>query len=140
MALQFDVDIAAAEALAELVDGCGGGFDSAVREGMGERTFVAAGEADEARRAGGDFFGRDVAFAFFCAQFHARDQAAEVLVTRLRFDEQGIAPAFRRGDFGTDMGLERELFGGEMEARGAVDAVAVKKRHGPHAAGGANGG
>ena len=57
VALQFDVDIVAAEEFAELFDGCGRGFDSALSEGMRERAFLASGEADEPGGAFGNFFG-----------------------------------------------------------------------------------
>ncbi len=57
VALQFDIDIVTAEYFAELLDGCGRGFDSALSEGVCERAFIASGEADEAGGAFGNFFG-----------------------------------------------------------------------------------
>ena len=81
-----------------------------MRQRVRQRTFVASGEADEAGGAFGDFFGRDVAFAFSRAQFHARDQAAEILIAGARFDEQRIAPAVGGGDFGADVRANRSFF------------------------------
>ena len=49
-------------------------------QGCGERAFVAAGEADESFGVLFEFLCGDGAFAFFGAQFHFGDQAAEILV------------------------------------------------------------
>ena len=113
---------------------------STLREGVRERAFVTSGEANEASGMFGDFFGRDVSFTLFGAQFHARDQAAEILVSRARFDEQWIAPSGRRCDLGADVGADGNLFCGEMEPRRAVDAVAIEQSHGAHAQFGAESG
>ena len=34
--------------------------------------------------------------------------------------------------FGADVGFEADFVGGEVEARGAVDAVGIEQRHGGH--------
>ena len=53
---------------------------SAMAQGGGERSFVAAGEADESFGVLFEFLCGDRAFAFLGAQLHFGDQAAEVLV------------------------------------------------------------
>ena len=91
MALQFDVDIFVAEDSDESIDLAVGFFDAALLQGRGQRAFGAAGEADQAVGVLFEFFGADCAFAFFGAQLHFGDQAAEILIAGARGDEEGKA-------------------------------------------------
>ena len=96
------------------------------------RSSGCRGEADQAAREFGEFLQRGRAFAFRRAQFHAGDQAAEVLVAFAGFGQQGIGASVGAGDFAADVGAHAGLLGGHVEARRAVDAVAVEQRHGGH--------
>jgi hypothetical protein len=89
-----------------------------------------AGEADQAAREFGKLFGRGRAFAFFGAQLHAGDQAAEVLIALACGRQQRVGVAVGAGDFRTDMGADAGLLRRHVKARRAVDAVAVHQRHG----------
>ncbi len=114
VALQFGVEVVAAEDVEQALVGM-------------------AGEADEAAGEFGDLFEGGGAFALFGAQLHAGDQAAEVLVAFASFDQQRIGDAVGAGDLGADVRADAGLLGGHVEARRAVDAVAVDDRHGGHA-------
>ena len=96
MALEFDVDVVGSEDAGEAGENFGGVF---VLEAESERTFVASGEADQAfgefgrnLRGGGGLVAGLADFGA-CAQFHAGDEAAEILVARARLDEEGVASA-----------------------------------------------
>ena len=88
MALQFDVDIFAAEDSDELLDLLAGFFDAALLQSCGQRAFRAAGQADQALGVFFQFFFADRAFAFFSAQLHFGDQAAEVLIAGARRNQK----------------------------------------------------
>ena len=103
-----------------------------MRQSVRQRTFLSSREANQAGGTFGDFFGQNMAFPFARAQFHARDQAAKILVARARFDQQRIAPAVRGRHFGADMRSNGYFLGGQMKARRAVHAVAVEQSHGWH--------
>src|SRR4051794_6455117 len=90
------------------------------------------GEADEAAGVFGDFVEGSGAFAFFRAELHAGDEAAEVLISRARLDEERVREAVGAGDFGADVRGDARLLRGEVEPRGAVDAVAVHDGHSGH--------
>ncbi len=144
--MDFDEDAATAEDASETVEHLAGllfdGWAVALAIDGGEWTFVAAGETDEAGGVGGEFFvcgegefrfaglGGDV------AELCASDEAAEVLIAFAVFGEEGEAVGGwvglleRRVDFGTDEGADVVFFGGEVEARGAVNAVRVCECHG----------
>jgi hypothetical protein len=91
-----------------------------------------AGDAEEAAGELGDLFGGGGAFAFFGAELHAGDQAAEILVAFAGFGEQRVGIAVGAGDLGAGVGAQSRLFHGHVEARRAVDAVAVDNGHGGH--------
>src|SRR5437773_12580165 len=93
---------------------------------------LAAGETNEAARERSELLFRNRTFAFRCAQFHSRDQPAEVLVTFAGFNEQGIAYAGCGCDFGADMSLNPGFDGSEVKARRAEDAIAIEQRHSGH--------
>ena len=99
-----------------------------------------AGEAEESAGEFGDLFEGGGAFALLGAQLHAGDQAAEILVALAGFGEQGVGAAVGAGDLGADVRAETGLLRGHVEARGAVDAVAVDDGHGGHVEAGAGAG
>ena len=111
VALEFDEDVLCAEQFEEA--------------GVGTR-----GEADQALRELGEFFGSGRAFAFFRAHLHAGDQSAEVLIAGAIFGQQRIAVAVGAGDLGADVCAEPGLFRGHVEAGGAGDVVAVEDGEG----------
>ncbi len=109
MALQFDVNVVASEDARQAIQSFG---RVAVFQAACERAFVATSEADQPfgelsevlERGGGPFAGlRDFGAR---AQFHARDEAAEILIAFARFDQQRVAPAVLRRDFRADVGLQ----------------------------------
>ena len=116
------------------------GVEVVAAEDIEQALLGMAGEADQAAGEFGDLFEGGRAFAFFGAQLHAGDQAAEVLVAFARFRQQRVGVAVGAGDFRADVGAEPGLFRGHVEARRAVDAVAVHQGHGGHAESGAGAG
>ena len=90
------------------------------------------GDADQARRKFGQLCERGFAFAFFGAELHAGDQAAEILVALAGFGEQGVLLAIGTGDLGADVRAQACFFRGHMEARRAVEAIAVEQCDGRH--------
>ena len=67
MPLQFDIDILAAEKIAELQDALRRLLHPSLPQRMRQRPFFASGKADQAGGAAGDFFRRNAAFAFLRA-------------------------------------------------------------------------
>src|SRR5437660_1427264 len=132
MPLQFDIDVLTAKKIAKLPDGLRRFRDSAVRKRMRQRSFFAAAKANQAGRAIRDVFRENAAFALFRMQFHARNQAAKILISPAAFHEQCVMPPGRRGDLRPDVSFERELVCGEMESRSAIYAVAVEEGHSLH--------
>ena len=88
MALQFDVDILGSEDADELIDLARASSMPPCCKGRGEWALVAAGQADEACGMFFEFLREDCAFAFFCAQLHFGDQAAEILIAGAGSDEE----------------------------------------------------
>jgi hypothetical protein len=113
VALEFGVEMRAAEDIEQALAGM-------------------AGDAEESAGEFGDLFEGGRAFAFFGAQLHAGDEAAEILIALAGFGEQRVGMAVGAGDFGADMGAQSGLFHRHVEARRAVDAVAVDDGHGGH--------
>jgi len=70
------------ESLAELLHAGRRGSEPSARQGLRQRALRASGEADEAAGAFGHLFRQDVPLSFLGAQFHARDQAAKIPVSR----------------------------------------------------------
>jgi hypothetical protein len=132
--LQFDIDILATEYFTESAHACGRAFDSALSERMCERPFFASRKANKPPSLFGNFFGRHVAFALSGAQFHARDQAAKILVSHARFYEQWITPAETGCNFGADVSSNGNFCCGKVETGSAVNAVAVEQGDSPHSA------
>src|SRR5207249_960950 len=95
-----------------------------------ERSFVAAAQTDQPGSVLGQLLLGYSTLSFPGAQFHARDEAAEVLIPRARLDQKRIPEALGRGDFGADVGANAGLLRRHVEAWSAVDAVAVEERHG----------
>src|SRR5580704_1521580 len=138
MPLQFDIDIAAAELFAELLNGSYGAFDSAaLPERVGQRTLITASEANQAGCAAGNFFGQNMSLAFFGAEFHARDQPAKILVSGAGFDQDRIAPSVNGSKFRANMSLNRYFLSGQIKTGRSVNAVAVQQGQSPHSALGA---
>ena len=88
MALQFDVDVFVSEDGDESIDLATSFIDAALLYGCGQRPFCTAGEADQAIGMLFEFFDADCAFAFFGAQLHFGDEAAEILVAGAGGDEE----------------------------------------------------
>jgi hypothetical protein len=82
MPLQFDVNIFIPKLSAEILHALQPFAHSSAGQRVGQRAFVASGKANQSGGVFGDFFGGNVAFSFARAQFHARDQPAEILVSR----------------------------------------------------------
>ena len=109
------------------------GVDVAASEDIEQPLAGMARDADQAAREFGELVERGRAFAFFGAQLHAGNQAAEVLIAFAGFSKQGIGGAVDAIDFRADMRADPRFLRGHVEARSAVDAVAVHQRHGRHA-------
>ena len=101
------------------------GAESVFAEDIEQALVGVGGEADQAAGEFGEFVESGRAFALGRAQFHAGDQAAEVAVAFAGSGQQGVAAAVGAGDFRADVGAHAGLFGGHVETRCAVDAVAV---------------
>src|SRR5258708_6120947 len=82
VALELYVYIAAPENAAQLLQAFFRAGSSAGRESMRQQSFLAASDADEAAAHRRDFFRKNAAFAFGRAQFHLRNQAAQILISR----------------------------------------------------------
>ena len=89
VALEFDVDIFLPKDADEFVKLVACFVDSASCESSGERSLVAACEADQAVRVLFKFFAQNRAFPLLArAQLHFGDQAAEILIARAGGDEE----------------------------------------------------
>src|SRR6185369_9449434 len=70
------------------------------------------------------------------AQFHQRDQAAEVLIPRTvsyqHWNGDEISVWTFHTDLGADVRLESILASGKMKPRRSVNAVAIEQRHRRH--------
>ena len=72
---------------------------------MGKRAFFISGEANQTFRVSFQFLQRRSRLVLFAgAKFCGGDQAADVLISRVRLDQQG-AVAFGNSDFRADVGL-----------------------------------
>ena len=138
MPLQFHIYVVVTEKTAKLQDALRRLLHPSLAERMRQGTFFAAGQADQSRSASGELLRANPAFAFLRVQLHMRDQAAEVLISGAALHEHRVAPSGRCRDLRAHMRLERELIGGQMKTRGAIHAVAIHERHGPHAVFGAD--
>lgn len=143
--LEFYEDVAATEDDCEAFEHssglqfCGRAIVALTVDG-GERTFVAAGEADEAGCVGAEFFvGGEGKFGFtgLCgdvAELGVGDEAAEVLITGAVFGEEGEAVSrfvlLDGVDFCPNKSADAVFFGGVVEARGAVNAMSIGDGHG----------
>ena len=106
VALEFGVQVRAAEDLDQPLVGM-------------------AGEADHAAGEFGQFVERGRAFALFGAQLHAGDQPAEVLITFARGRQQRVGVAVGAGDFRADVRADAGLLRRHVKARRAVESVAI---------------
>ena len=129
MPLQLDIYIVAPKNPAEPSHTFDSAFDAAAAERMRQRAFFAARQADEPGGMFRQFFRGDRAFAFRRAQFHARDQAAEILITSPRFGQQRVAEAINGGNFSPDMRANVIFSRSKMKARRAINAIAIQQRH-----------
>ena len=116
-----------------------------VAQPAGEGTFGAAGETNQALGKFGKVFGgccgalARLRILRARTQFHAGNEAAQVLIARPIAYQQGIAGAAGGGDLSPYMRLEPGLIRRLMEARRAVDAVNIGERHSALAVPGCNG-
>ena len=73
-------------------------------------------------------FRRGRALAFFRAQFHARHEAAKVLIAGAIFHQQRILESVGASDLRADVRADAGFLCREMEARRAIDAIAIDQR------------
>ena len=132
MSLQFHINILAAKKFAQLPHAGDSMVDSSTCQGMRQRPFLAAGQADQPLRSLGDFGSGNITFALGRAQFHPGDEPAKILISLARGHQQRIAPALRGGDFRADMRANGTFFRGQIKTRRAIDSVAIEQRHGRH--------
>ena len=97
-------------------------------------------QAHEARSELFELLRRGGALSLGRTQLHPCNEAAEVLVALPGFGEQRVDRAVGGSDLGADVRAQTELFGGHVEARRAIEPVAVDERHGGHVQGGRAGG
>ncbi len=89
VALQFEIEIAAAVDGSEPVERLARRALAAARERRGQRAFVAAGQADQSGGKFFEIFERCSAFGLGgFAHLEARDELAEILIAGLRGAEQ----------------------------------------------------
>ena len=100
MPLEFNINIVPAKHGAELLHAVDGRFDPSSRQGIRQGALFSARQANQPLGLRRHLFRKSMTFGFFPSQFHLRDQPAKVLITCTRFDQQGIAPAFRGRHFG----------------------------------------
>ena len=136
--LQLGVDVLAAEDADEPLRFLPRLAGPAPHERLGQGAVVAAGQADEPLGVLGHLFGGGRPLALLRPQLVEADEAAEALVAGPVAGEQRPAPGALHRDLGPDVGPDPELLGRLVEARGAVDAVAVDERQRPHAVVGAD--
>jgi len=91
MALQFDVDVAGSEDAEELIDTLSSFVVAALLQGRGEGAFRAPSEADQSVGMFLQLLLGDCPFAFFGAQLHFGDQAAEIPIASAGGDKKGKA-------------------------------------------------
>src|SRR5271166_509077 len=97
MTLQFDVNIGWAKNLHQSLNGCAGRLWPSLRQSGSQRSFFSAGQANQTisifnkvlTRRDGSFFASH-------AQLHFRDQAAQVLISSTRSDQQRKPETTRR--------------------------------------------
>ena len=137
MALNLDIHIAAPEHADERIDQPADAVFLKPEQ-------LAPRERDEAACLAVELVERQRALAFRRAHFHARDEAAEVPISLGGFDQdresagaegwrgEGCKGTGARGacnrQLGADDGFDAGGRGGAMEARRAVDAVAIEQR------------
>ena len=109
------------------------GIEVPLAEHAGQRFVDMGRDADQPLRELRNLFQRGGAFAFFCAQFHARDQAAHVPIALAILAQQRIALAVGASNLGADVRAHPRLFRRHVKARRAVYAVPVEQRHGRNA-------
>jgi hypothetical protein len=125
MALHLDEDAVCAEDAAQPAQEIARGLAVIAPQGFVKRTFLIAGEANEAGGELGQFIPTDGALRLGAAEFGARDQAAEVLVAEARLDQQRQDGAVVEGQLGADDRADAGFAGGGEKTRGTVDAVAI---------------
>ena len=104
---------------------------------MGEWAFSTACQTNQSAAKFFQLLRFDCALAFFRTQFHARDQATEIVISLPHGDEQRVAPSAHATDFRADVRLQARFFRREIKPRCAIQPIAVEQRHGWHAVGGA---
>ena len=148
VALEFDIDIFAAEDFGELVKERSGVGDASLGECVGERTGFVSGKADEACGAIFQFVERgDRGGAFWRAELGGGDQSAEILISGASCSEERVVGGlvafifsfvFGDSEFGSDVRFDFGVLGGEVETWRSVEAVVVEEGYGWHAVVGAS--
>src|ERR1700733_12302015 len=96
MALQLDIHIAAAKKSDQLLDLLAGFFDAAMLQSGRQQPIRAASQANETLSMLLQFFFLHCTFTFFCTYLHLGDQAAKILITGTRGDEERKADLITR--------------------------------------------
>ena len=128
MALEFDINIAAAEHVDEAIESMRAIL---VLNRFCQRTMAATGQTNQAAGIFSQFVFLNCTRPFRRSQFHARHEPAEVLVTRASFGKKRVEGGefrisdcgFRIGgdggcdrDFGADVGKDTRFLCGQVEA------------------------
>jgi hypothetical protein len=103
------------------------------REDVAEALIGMARQADESACILLDLIERRLPFTLCRTHLHPGDKAAEVLIPLAGLDQQRICNSVRARDLRPDVRRDSGLLRREVEARRAVDAVAVHDRHCGHA-------
>ena len=115
------------------------GIEMPLAENARQRFIDIRRNANQPVRKLSDLFQSGGACAFFGAQFHACNQAAQVPIALAVFAQQRIALAVRARDFGADVRAHPRNFRRHMKTRRPIDAIPVEQRHGRNAQIGASG-
>ena len=83
-----------------------------MRQSMRQRSFLAAGQADQAFGSFRNFRDENMALALWRLQFHFRDEAAKILVSQAGGNQQRITPSVRGSNFRANVGVDGKFFRG----------------------------
>ena len=132
MPLQFHVNVLSPKQFAKPLHALHSARNASVRQRMRERPLLASRQADESARLFSNFLRRNISFTFSRAQFHPRNQPAQILITLARRHQQRIPPAFRRRHFRANVRLNRNLLRSQIKTRRAIHSVAIEHSHRAH--------
>ena len=131
MALQFGIHVPAPIDAEEPLHTFHSGFKS-LAQGKRQRPAGASGQADESPGKRRQVFIGCCAFPLLRPQFHLRDEAAQVPIPALTFDEQRQAAPLNGRDFGAEVRLDSGLSGRQVKPRRAVDTVPIQESQRRH--------